>query len=359
MISSKTATHGSLASKRVSTQLLKSFNGLATYNTMRIQPFVVTQHVQPITGQRNFSFTPSNPRIKEFFPQKETKEIRKTEAAWPHPIYTEEQMKAVTVAHREAKTMSDKVALIAVKILRFGLDLATGYKHNEAKILNAKDPVAAQKKYGMTAEKYLIRNVFLESVAGVPGMVAGMLRHLHSMRRMKRDNGWIESLLEESYNERMHLLVFLKITQPGLFMRTMVLGAQGVWCNALFFAYLLSPRTVHRFVGYLEEEAVLTYTRQIEDVEAGRLPEWETLEAPEIAVDYWKMPEGHRTMKDLLLYIRADESKHREVNHTFGNLNQKEDPNPFVSQYKDATKPHPRKDLVYPRPTGWERSDII
>lgn len=85
MISSKTATHGSLASKRVSTQLLKSFNGLATYNTMRIQPFVVTQHVQPITGQRNFSFTPSNPRIKEFFPQKETKEIRKTEAAWPHP----------------------------------------------------------------------------------------------------------------------------------------------------------------------------------------------------------------------------------------------------------------------------------
>jgi ubiquinol oxidase len=100
----------------------------------------------------------------------------------------------------------------------------------------------------------------------------------------------------------MHLLVFLKMKQPGLFMRTMVLGAQGVWCNALFFAYLLSPRTVHRFVGYLEEEAVITYTRQINDIEAGHLPEWETLEAPEIAVDYWKMPEGHRTMKDLLLY---------------------------------------------------------
>jgi hypothetical protein len=49
----------------------------------------------------------------------------------------------------------------------------------------------------------MIRNVFLESVAGVPGMVAGMLRHLHSMRRMKRDNGWIETLLEESFNERM------------------------------------------------------------------------------------------------------------------------------------------------------------
>ena len=63
----------------------------------------------------------------------------------------------------------------------------------------------------MTEKKYMIRNVFLESVAGVPGMVAGMLRHLHSMRRMKRDNGWIETLLEESYNERMHLLIFLKM----------------------------------------------------------------------------------------------------------------------------------------------------
>jgi len=53
------------------------------------------------------------------------------------------------------------------------------------------------------------RNVFLESVAGVPGMVGGMLRHLHSMRRMKRDNGWIETLLEESYNERYELDITL------------------------------------------------------------------------------------------------------------------------------------------------------
>ncbi len=112
----------------------------------------------------------------------------------------------------------------------------------------------------------------------------------------------IESLLEESYNERMHLLVFLKMNQPGPFMRLMVLGAQGVWFNAMFFAYLISPRTVHRLVGYLEEEAVLTYTRQIEDLEAGKLPKWQNMQAPDIAIDYWKMPEGNRTMKDLLLY---------------------------------------------------------
>lgn len=112
----------------------------------------------------------------------------------------------------------------------------------------------------------------------------------------------IESLLEESYNERMHLLTFLKMSEPGWFMRFLVLGAQGVWCNALFFAYLISPRTVHRFVGYLEEEAVITYTRQIKDLDAGKLPKWEKLEAPQIAIDYWHMPEGRQTMRDLLLY---------------------------------------------------------
>ena len=99
-------------------------------------------------------------------------------------------MHQVVVAHREAKTMSDKVALIAVRILRWGLDMATGYKHERAVDMNTKDPEAARRKYAMTEEKYMIRNVFLESVAGVPGIVAGMLRHLHSMRRMKRDNGW-------------------------------------------------------------------------------------------------------------------------------------------------------------------------
>jgi ubiquinol oxidase len=105
-------------------------------------------------------------------------------------VYNEEQMNAVVVAHREATTTSDRLALAAVKVLRSGLDFATGYRHERAVDLNAKDPEAARRKYAMTEEKYMIRNVFLESVAGVPGMVAGMIRHLNSMRRMKRDNGW-------------------------------------------------------------------------------------------------------------------------------------------------------------------------
>jgi ubiquinol oxidase len=357
MISNRAAVCGSAASKRGAAHLIKSFQG---YNAGLRPTFVATQYIRTPNAQRNFSSSPSGEaKIKEFFEKHPTEKVRKTQAAWPHPIYTEEQMNQVTIAHREAKTMSDKIALVAVKVLRWGLDKATGYKHPKAADVKGKDAMEVRKQYGMTEEQYLKRNVFLESVAGVPGMVAGMLRHLHSMRRMKRDNGWIESLLEESYNERMHLLVFLKMQRPGPFMRLMVLGAQGVFCNALFFAYLLSPRTVHRFVGYLEEEAVITYTRQIKDLEDGLLPKWQKLQAPEIAVDYWKMPEGHRTMRDLLLYIRADESKHREVNHTFGNLDQKEDPNPYVSEYRNPEEPHPTKDLAYQKPTGWERHEVI
>lgn len=142
-------------------------------------------------------------------------------------------------------------------------------------------------------------------------------------------------------------------------MRLMVLGAQGVFFNAMFLSYLISPRTCHRFVGYLEEEAVVTYTRAIQDIDAGKLPMFEKMEAPAIAVQYWNMPEGRRTMRDLLLYIRADESKHREVNHTLGNLDQVKDPNPYVSQYKDQDRPHPTKDISQQRPTGWEREEVI
>ena len=157
----------------------------------------------------------------------------------------------------------------------------------------------------------------------------------------------IETLLEEAYNERMHLLTFMKIAEPGLFMRMMVLAAQGVYFNGLFFAYLISPRTCHRFVGYLQE------------IEAGNLPGWEKLEAPEIAVKYWKMPEGNRSMLDLMLYVRADEAKHREVNHTLGNLNQREDPNPYTAVFRNSEKPRPSKGADLMKPTGWEREEVI
>ena len=48
--------------------------------------------------------------------------------------------------------------------------------------------------------------------------------------------------------------------------------------------------TISRFVGYLEEQAVVTYTHILDELDAGRLPMWEKLPAPELAVTYWKLP---------------------------------------------------------------------
>ena len=131
----------------------------------------------------------------------------------------------------------------------------------------------------------------------------------------------------------MHLLTFLNLAEPGPLMRLMVLGAQCVFFSGFSLAYMISPQICHRFVGYLEEEAVITYTKAINDLDNGHLPQWEKLQAPQIAIKYWEMPAGQRCMRSLLLYVRADEAKHREVNHTLGNLNAT-DPNPFSAKFK-------------------------
>ncbi len=92
--------------------------------------------------------------------------------------------------------------------------------------------------------------------------------------------------------------------------------------------YLVSPKACHRFVGYLEEEAVKTYSRCLEDLDAGKLPKWQTLAAPDIAIDYWRLPKT-ATMRDVVLAVRADEACHRHVNHTFASLPASA-PNPFT-----------------------------
>lgn len=277
-------------------------------------------------------------------------------SGWKHPGFDVEQMHQVQVSHLQPKRISDRVAWRTLQFIRASFDFFTGYKHPPPDKAHEFDP-----KYNMDKGQWLKRFVFLESVAGVPGMVGGMVRHLQSLRLFKRDRAWIESLLEEAYNERMHLLTFIKLKDPGMLMRLMVLGAQGVFFNMFFVCYLVWPRVCHRFVGYLEEEAVVTYTRCIEDMEKGKLNEFANTPAPDIARKYWGMPDN-ATVKDLIYYVRADESKHREVNHTFGNLLQNADPNPYVLDYSRLPKsvPRPTKTLEgqIEHPVGWTRDDI-
>ncbi len=163
------------------------------------------------------------------------------------------------------------------------------------------------------AKRYGHRAVVLETVAAVPGMVGGMLQHLKAIRHIRDDQGWIRELLDEAENERMHLMTFIEIAKPTLFERGLILIAQALFFNAYFFLYLFAPRTAHRVVGYLEEEAVVSYTQYLAEIDAGRQ---ENVAAPRLAIDYWKLPSDAR-LRDVVIAVRADEAEHRDANHGF------------------------------------------
>ncbi|KAH8824973.1 mitochondrial alternative oxidase [Flagelloscypha sp. PMI_526] len=246
-----------------------------------------------------------------------------------HPVYSQEELKSVEVLHQECKTFSDKLAFRLVKLARWGFDIVSGYKHKPIPPGSTMTIDELRKGgYILNEKGWLARILFLETIAGVPGMVAATVRHLVSLRLMKRDNGWIHTCLEEAENERMHLMTFMNLREPGIFFRALILGAQGVFYNLFFLMYLFVPNACHRFVGYLEEEAVFTYTYCIDELEKGRIPEWTNKPAPQIAIDYWRLkPEAK--MLEVIYAVRADESTHRFVNHSLANLNTKTDVSPF------------------------------
>ncbi len=163
--------------------------------------------------------------------------------------------------------------------------------------------------------RYGHRAVVLETIAAVPGMVAGALQHLKSLRKMQPDNGWIKTLLDEAENERMHLMTFVHIAQPSGFERFLIMLAQGIFYNCFFVLYLFSPKTAHRVVGYFEEEAIISYTEYLADVESGK---YENVPAPKIAIDYWQLDSDAR-LRDVIIAVRNDEILHRDVNHDFAN----------------------------------------
>eukprot|EP00455_Lapot_gusevi_P020282 TRINITY_DN21542_c0_g1_i1.p1 TRINITY_DN21542_c0_g1~~TRINITY_DN21542_c0_g1_i1.p1 ORF type:complete len:272 (+),score=11.73 TRINITY_DN21542_c0_g1_i1:81-896(+) len=160
--------------------------------------------------------------------------------------------------------------------------------------------------------RYLHRAVVLETIAGVPGMVAGMVRHLRSLRRLQPEP-WVMTLLEEAENERMHLMTWLEVCQPTPLQRLFIIVAQGGFFASFWMLYVLSPKLAHRFVGYLEEEACGSYTRMLQDIDAGVIT---NQAAPDLAKKYWNLPDD-ATLRDVVIVIRADESVHRDLNHTF------------------------------------------
>jgi ubiquinol oxidase len=193
--------------------------------------------------------------------------------------------------HHKPQNKSDHIALAFTKFLRLIAD--TFFK----------------KKYGHRA-------VVLETVAAVPGMVAGMLMHLKSLRKMEDDKGWIKLLLEEAENERMHLMTFIQVAKPTSLERLIIIVAQFLFIILYSIIYIVSQRTAHRIVGYFEEEAVFSYTEYLKELETGRIKDQP---APKIAIDYWNLP-LHSTLKDVVKVVRDDEAGHRDVNHSFARL---------------------------------------
>jgi ubiquinol oxidase len=162
-------------------------------------------------------------------------------------------------------------------------------------------------------KRYGHRAVVLETVAGVPGMVAGMWQHLRSLRNMQPDDrGWIRTLLEEAENERMHLMIFIEIAKPNWFERLLVLFAQFVFWHFYFVLYVFFPTTAHRMIGYFENQAVVSYTQYLEEIDAGRV---ENIPAPQIARDYYNLT-ADATLRDIVIAVRADEQGHADVNHS-------------------------------------------
>ena len=164
------------------------------------------------------------------------------------------------------------------------------------------------------ARRYGHRAVVLETVAGVPGMVAGMWVHLKSLRQAKTGYGpLIRELLAEAENERMHLMFFIDIAHPNWLERVLILIAQLVFMAYYLVLYIVSPKTAHKMIHYFEEEAVRSYTSYLEEIEAGRI---EDVIAPQLAIDYYDLPSDAK-LSDMILRVRADEQGHADANLKF------------------------------------------
>jgi len=101
-----------------------------------------------------------------------------------HEIYSEKEVNSVKITQKNLESWHDRVAYTAVRTLRFFFDTFTGYTHEspESKSNGEKKENHRPRKH-MNETQWLRRIIFLESIAGVPGMVGGMSRHMKSLRK--------------------------------------------------------------------------------------------------------------------------------------------------------------------------------
>lgn len=232
-------------------------------------------------------------------------------------IWTADEVENIDQSKHVPVTASDHVVQIFMRGLYHGFNWITGYK--------ADDP---------SVNSVAWRLIILESFAGVPGFVAAGFRHFYSLRTLQRDHGSIYTFLEEAENERFHLLTCLKVFEASFVTRWLVVAAQLTMGPLLTLTYFVKPSAMHRFVGYLEETAVDTYSNLIQKAETPGTKlhaAWQDMPAPAIAKTYWKLGDD-ATWIETLKHICADEAHHRDVNHTFATL-PRDAQNPFIKDH--------------------------
>jgi len=164
------AAHAPLIARGYATEPAKDSSKVKEGGALKDSNRPVEEYVEPLKDAdvQHFAFA------KEAHPLEGTKmdahlqrpKKKKNSYMLHQPAYTPDELTGVEIRHEPIRTVADRLAFWAIKTLRTSFDTVTGYG-----------------RVPFNEDKWLQRMIFLETVAGVPGMVGGMLRHLRSLVR--------------------------------------------------------------------------------------------------------------------------------------------------------------------------------
>ena len=93
--------------------------------------------------------------------------------------------------------------------------------------------------------------------------------------------------------------------------RFLILLAQIFFGIFYTLLYIFFKKTAHRMIGYFVEEAVMSYSEYLAEIDNGKIL---NRPAPQLAIDYWDLG-SEATLRDVVVAVRADEAGHRDKNH--------------------------------------------
>jgi len=152
-----------------------------------------------------------------------------------HATYNPAELENLPEVTIQPKTLSDKFAQFSVK--------AFTYPFEDLKKVFA--------NMGPETEKKVFRRLILfESLAVTPAMIAANYLHFKGVRSSKNYGDWINTLLGEAENEKIHLMTFLELYKPTF--KNRLEAKIYHYLYRLYFAtlYRISPRIAHKVIGY-------------------------------------------------------------------------------------------------------------